>query len=76
MSGEAEIAVQQIPELMAVPGIEVVGPFPAELQKISVTTAGIFTDSRQPEAARALFDYLTTPAAARVFKMKGFDPLF
>ncbi len=76
VSGEAEIAVQQIPELMAVPGIEVVGPFPAELQKISVTTAGIFANSSQPDAARALLDFLTTPAAARVFKAKGFDPLF
>ena len=76
VAGEAEIAVQQIPELMAVPGIEVAGPFPAELQKISVTTAGIFANSRHPEAAKALLDFLTTPAAARVFKAKGLDPLF
>jgi molybdate transport system substrate-binding protein len=76
VSGEAEIAVQQIPELMAVPGIEVVGPFPAELQKISVTTAGIFANSSQPDATRMLLDFLTTPAAARVFKAKGLDPIF
>lgn len=76
VSGEAEIAVQQIPELMAVPGIELVGPFPAELQKISVTTAGIFASSRQPGAARALLDFLTTRAAVRVFESKGLEPVF
>ena len=76
VSGEAEIALQQIPELMAVPGIDVVGPFPAELQKISVTTAGIFAASRQSEAAQALLDFLTAPAAARVFRAKGLEPLF
>jgi molybdate transport system substrate-binding protein len=73
-SGEAEIAVQQIPELMAVPGIEVVGPLPRELQKITLVSAGIFAASRDPEAAQALIEFLSTPAAARVYKAKGLEP--
>lgn len=76
VEGEAEIAIQQIPELMAVPGIELVGPFPPALQKISVTTTGIFASSRQPGAAQAFLDFLTTPAAARVFEAKGLEPAF
>ena len=72
--GKAEVAIQQIPELMAVPGIEVVGPLPQELQTISVVTAGIFSASEAPGAARAALDYLISPAAARVFRAKGLEP--
>jgi molybdate transport system substrate-binding protein len=61
---------------MAVPGIELVGPFPPALKKVSVTTTGIFASSRQPEAAQAFLDFLTTPAAARVFEAKGLEPAF
>ena len=72
--GEAELAVQQIPELMAVPGLELVGPLPQELQSISVVTAGVFADSKQATAARALLEFLATPASARVFRAKGLEP--
>jgi len=72
--GEAEMAVQQIPELLAVPGIQYVGPLPAELQNFAIFTAGVMTGARQPEAAKALIDFLSTPAAARVFKAKGMEP--
>ncbi|OGA41368.1 MAG: hypothetical protein A3G24_06380 [Betaproteobacteria bacterium RIFCSPLOWO2_12_FULL_62_13] len=74
VSGEAEIAVQQIPELMAVPGTELVGPLPQELQVITTATASVFTDASQPQAAQALLEFLSTPAAARVFKAKGLEP--
>ncbi len=72
-SGEAELAVQQIPELMAVPGIELLGPLPQELQIISVLSAGIFAASKEPQAAQALIDFLATPESVRVFKAKGFE---
>ena len=71
---KAELAIQQIPELMAVPGIELVGPFPPEIQVTTVSVAGIFSASSQPVAAKALLDHLTTPAAARVLKAKGMEP--
>ena len=73
-NGEAELAVQQIPELMAVAGIDLVGPLPRELQLTSTVTAAVFADARQPDAARAFLAFLSTPAAARVFKAKGLDP--
>lgn len=72
--GEAEVAVQQIPELMAVPGIEIVGPLPAQLQLTTVVAAGVFVDAKEAQAAHALLEVLTSPSAARVFKAKGFEP--
>ena len=71
---KAELAIQQIPELMAVPGIELVGPFPPGIQVTTVSVAGIFSASSQPVAAKALLDHFTTPAAARVLKAKGMEP--
>jgi molybdate transport system substrate-binding protein len=73
--GEAELAVQQIPELLAVPGLDFVGPLPPELQITSVVSTAIFSRAAQPEAARALLQFLSTPAAARVLKASGLDPL-
>jgi len=70
---KAELAVQQIPELMAVPGIELVGPLPQEIQMTTVSAAGIFAGAKQPAAARALIDFLSTPASARVFKARGLE---
>jgi molybdate transport system substrate-binding protein len=73
--GKAEIAIQQIPELMAVAGIELVGPLPAEIQLVTVSSAGIFAGTQQAEAAQAFVEFLTAPAAAKVMKAKGLEPL-
>ena len=73
--GEAEIGIQPISELMDVPGIDIVGPLPADLQSPDlVYMAGSPTLSRQPLAARALIDFLAAPAAAPVYKAKGMEP--
>jgi molybdate transport system substrate-binding protein len=72
-SGEAEIAVQQICELLAVPGIDLVGPLPDEIQKVFETSAGIFNDCRAPAAAEALLKFWLLPANAAVFKAKGLE---
>jgi molybdate transport system substrate-binding protein len=73
-AGKAEVAIQQIPELMAVPGIDMVGPLPRELQATTVSRAGVFSDSKQQEAARKLLEFLASAEAARVFRDKGHDP--
>jgi len=73
-SGQAEIGLQQVSELMSNPEVEVVGMLPAELQQITIYCAAITTSARQGEAARALIEALTTPAAAAIFKAKGLDP--
>ena len=72
--GEADTAVQLIPELASVPGVEVVGPFPAELQNYIVLTGGVGTNAKDKVAAQALIKYLTTPAAISVIKAKGMEP--
>lgn len=73
MQGEVEIGVQQIPELLAVPGVELVGPLPAEIQQYSKATAGIFANAKNRAGAQALIDFLAAPTSAEVFRSKGFD---
>ena len=75
-SGEAEVAIQQIPELMAVEGIELAGPLPGNLQLISKASAALFKPTRNRPAAQAFIGFLTTPEAAAVFRARGFEVLF
>ena len=72
--GEAEIGFQQVSELLPVPGIDYVGPLPAEIQHYTVFAAGIAAGAREPDAARALIAYLTAPAAAPVIRRSGMEP--
>jgi len=74
-AGKAEIAIQQIPELLAVPGIELVGPLPEEIQLVTITAAGIFAGAEQAAAARSFIEFLAAPAASRVMRAKGLEPL-
>src|SRR6185436_13136567 len=73
-AGKAELAIQQIPELLAVSGIQYAGPLPQELQKITVSSAGLFAGSKEPAAARAFLDFLFTPESAQVVKRMGHEP--
>ncbi len=75
LRGEAEIGIQQMAELMAVAGIDIVGPLPRELQSVTPFVAGISVDAADPAAARALIIFLTTPEAKRVIKAKGLEPV-
>ena len=58
--GDAEIGFQQISELLPIPGIDYVGPLPAEVQRVTVFSAGVAANSRQRDAARALIAYLAS----------------
>jgi molybdate transport system substrate-binding protein len=71
--GEAEIGFQQLSELLPVAGIDVVGPLPPELQKITVFAAGIATDAKLPDAARALIEFLASSAAYDAIKKSGLE---
>ncbi len=72
--GEAEIGFQQIPEILPVQGIQYLGPLPAEIQYITVFTAGIHTSAKQAEAARAWVKFLKSPEAAEHYKKHGLEP--
>jgi molybdate transport system substrate-binding protein len=74
-TGEAEIGIQPISELMGIPGIEIIGRLPAELQSPDlVYFAGIPVASAQPAPAKALIDFLAGFEAAPIIKSKGLEP--
>ena len=73
--GEAELGFQPLSALRPVPGIDIVGPIPAEVQKPTVYAAGIATAAKEPAAARALIAFLASPAAAEAVKKSGMDPV-
>ena len=73
--GEAELGFQQISELKPVAGIEIVGPLPDELQKITVFAAGIASVSKEPGAAKSLIKFLASPAARNVITKSGLEPI-
>jgi molybdate transport system substrate-binding protein len=72
--GEAEIGVQQINELVTIPGIDFVGPLPGDLQTVLVYSLAVPATAKERTAAAALVKYLTSEAALPVFKKIGLDP--
>jgi molybdate transport system substrate-binding protein len=74
LRGEADIGIQQMAELMAVEGIDVVGPLPAEIQMVTPFVAAIPVNASHADAGRALIAFLTSPEAKRVLKAKGLEP--
>jgi len=73
--GEVELAVQQVSELMEVPGIDVVGPLPPELQEITVFSGGLFATSPRREAGMALLRFFSSAKAAPVYERRGLGPI-
>ena len=69
--GEAEIGFQPVSELRPYPGIDIVGPIPAELQVVNVFAAGVAAKAKEPEAAKALIAYLVSPAARPTIEESG-----
>lgn len=72
--GEAEIGITPIGELLAVPGVALVGPLPAEVQNYIVQTAGISPAARQGAAAKAFLDFVMAPENRHVIVEKGMEP--
>lgn len=75
VEGRAEIAIQQLQELAADPGVEIVGPLPGDLQLTIVFSGAIIASSKVTEAAQALLNFTRTPEATRVIKAKGLEPI-
>jgi molybdate transport system substrate-binding protein len=72
-TGEAEIGIQQISELLPVAGIEIVGPLPAALQKITTFSAGVLAAAKEPDAAVALVKFLAAESP-RLLAQRGLQP--
>jgi molybdate transport system substrate-binding protein len=71
--GEAEIAFQQVSELIHFPGIQYVGPLPAALQQTTVFAGGVHAGAREPDAARAFLKFLSSSEHAAVLQKHGLD---
>lgn len=71
--GEADVGVF-LSNVLIAPGVELVGPFPGNLQQELVFTSAVAADSREADAAKALIDYLRSPAATAVIKAAGMTP--
>jgi molybdate transport system substrate-binding protein len=72
--GEGEIGFTQISELMSVTGIQYLGPLPAEIQCVTVFSAGLHAAAPRPDAARALLKFLIGSNAAPVLRRHGMEP--
>lgn len=72
-SGDAEIGFQQVSELVHIDGIDYIGPLPADVQCVTVFSCGLQTRAAQPDAAKALVLYLSTPSAVAVMKKHGLE---
>lgn len=73
--GEAEIGFQQVSELLPIEGITYVGTIPAAVQQPTIFCAGLASNAREPEAARALIRFLASPEAAPVLRRTGLEPM-
>jgi molybdate transport system substrate-binding protein len=73
-SGEAEIGIQQISEILAVSGVDLVGPLPSELQHMTTFSAAVGARCRDAGRARSLIEFLTSSAAAPVIRANGMVP--
>jgi molybdate transport system substrate-binding protein len=72
-SGECEIGFQQVSELVHIKGIDYVGPLPPDLQRVTIFASGIQVGAGNANAAKALVQFLTTPAAVAVMKQHGLE---
>ena len=73
-SGEAEIGFQQVSELSHFPGVDYVGPLPADVQRFTMFSSGIATNAKEPSAAKAWIKIITAPESAHAFKKRGMEP--
>ncbi len=73
-NGEVEIGIQQISEMSQYPGVDYVGPLPADIQKMTIFTSGIAANAKEPAAAKDMLKFLTSPSAGEAFKKRGMEP--
>jgi molybdate transport system substrate-binding protein len=72
--GEADLGFEQISNLLAVKGIDYLGPLPPEIQNITVYSGAVHARAPAPDAARAMVKFLTAPQAGPIFRKIGMNP--
>lgn len=72
--GRVELGFQQLSEMMNLPGIQVLGPLPPSAQAMTIFSAAICTACHQVPAARALLEYLVSPATDETIRRHGMEP--
>jgi molybdate transport system substrate-binding protein len=73
-SGEAEVGIQQVAELVPVEGVTLVGPLPAEVNRIIGYSVGVPSKAKESDAAKAFAKYIASPEALAAYKQKGMEP--
>jgi molybdate transport system substrate-binding protein len=71
---EVEIGFQRVSELGNFPGVDYVGPLPADVQQTTVFSTGMIVGAKEAETAKTLVNFLTTPEAGAAFKKRGMEP--
>jgi molybdate transport system substrate-binding protein len=72
--GDVELGFQQLSEFMHLPGIDVIGLLPPEIQVVTVFSAAVCTAATTPAAANALLAFLASPEADAVKRRHGMEP--
>jgi molybdate transport system substrate-binding protein len=72
--GKVALGFQQLSELLNVPGIDLLGPLPADMQIVTTFSGAVCSAARQPEAAQALLAYLASASTAEVKRRHGMEP--
>ena len=73
VNDQADLAIHQISEILAVPGAVLVGPIPAEIQNYTVYSGGLSASAKEADAARALLTALRSDSARDIMKAKGLE---
>ena len=69
------LMLQEVSDLMTVPGIDIIGTLPAEIGEVMTFSAAIFAEAAQPEAVRAFMAFLTEGADRELLRAKGLEPV-
>jgi molybdate transport system substrate-binding protein len=72
--GEAEVGLQQVSEVLPLPGVQFVGEIPAEVQYVTIYAAAVVAGSPNVDPGKRLITFLTSPAAAAIIRKSGMDP--
>jgi molybdate transport system substrate-binding protein len=74
-AGEVELGLAVISDILPVRGAELLGPLPPELQHYVVVTGGVGATAKEPEAAKALIEFLSSQTAAPTLRARGLEPV-